>query len=68
ETYTANIVSYANNIQTGDGGTHEQGFYDALTRIYNNYAEVNKLFKNKEEKISRDDVKDGLVAIISIKH
>lgn len=50
ETYTANIVSYANNIQTGDGGTHEQGFYDALTRIYNNYAEVNKLFKNKEEK------------------
>lgn len=68
ETYTANIVSYANNIQTGYGGTHEQGFYDALTRIYNNYAEVNKLFKNKEEKISRDDVKDGLVAIISIKH
>ncbi|MDD7897637.1 DNA topoisomerase (ATP-hydrolyzing) subunit B [Metamycoplasma hyosynoviae] len=68
ETYTSNIVSYANNIQTGDGGTHEQGFYDALTRIYNNYSETNKLFKNKDEKISREDVKDGLVAIISIKH
>ena len=68
ETYTSNIVSYANNIQTADGGTHEQGFYDALTRIYNKYAEDNKLFKNKDEKISREDVKDGLVAIISIKH
>ena len=68
ETYTSNIVSYANNIQTPDGGTHEQGFYDALTRIYNKYSEDNKLFRNKDEKISRDDVKDGLVAIISIKH
>ena len=68
ETYTSNIVSYANNIQTADGGMHEQGFYDALTRIYNKYAEDNKLFKNKDEKISREDVKDGLVAIISIKH
>ena len=68
ETYTSNIVSYANNIQTADGGTHEQGFYDALTRIYNKYAEDNRLFKNKDEKISREDVKDGLVAIISIKH
>lgn len=68
ETYTSNIVSYANNIQTADGGTHEQGFYDALTRIYNKYAEDDKLFKNKDEKISREDVKDGLVAIISIKH
>nr|Q9ZAQ6.1 RecName: Full=DNA gyrase subunit B [Metamycoplasma arthritidis]AAD09234.1 gyrase B [Metamycoplasma arthritidis] len=68
ETYTSNIVSYANNIQTGEGGTHEQGFYDALTRIYNKYAEDNKLFKNNNEKISREDTKDGLVAIISIKH
>ncbi|TPR54293.1 DNA topoisomerase (ATP-hydrolyzing) subunit B [Metamycoplasma neophronis] len=68
ESYSANVVSYANNIQTGEGGTHEQGFYDSLVRIYNNYAEENKLFKNSNEKISRDDVKDGLVAIISIKH
>ncbi|AWX42893.1 DNA gyrase subunit B [Metamycoplasma cloacale] len=68
ETYSSNIVSYANNIQTSEGGTHEQGFYDSLTRIYNNYAEENKLFKNANEKINRDDVKEGLVAIISIKH
>ncbi|WP_373435620.1 DNA topoisomerase (ATP-hydrolyzing) subunit B [Metamycoplasma equirhinis] len=68
ETFTSNVVSYANNIQTGDGGTHEQGFYDALTRIYHKYAEENKLYKNNTEKISREDVKDGLVAIISIKH
>ncbi|AWX69607.1 DNA topoisomerase (ATP-hydrolyzing) subunit B [[Mycoplasma] anseris] len=68
ESYSSNIVSYANNIQTSEGGTHEQGFYDSLTRIYNNYAEENKLFKNANEKISREDVKEGLVAIISIKH
>ena len=68
EAYTNSIVSYANNIQTIDGGTHEQGFYDALVRIYNNYAEINKLFKTSSEKITREDVKEGLVAIISIKH
>ncbi|TPE57710.1 DNA topoisomerase (ATP-hydrolyzing) subunit B [[Mycoplasma] falconis] len=68
EAYTTNVVSYANNIQTVDGGTHEQGFYDALVRIFNHYAEENKLYKNGNEKISREDVKDGLTAIISIKH
>lgn len=68
EAYTNSIVSYANNIQTIDGGTHEQGFYDALVRIYNNYAETNKQFKTSSEKITREDVKEGLVAIISIKH
>ncbi|RMA79054.1 DNA gyrase subunit B [Metamycoplasma subdolum] len=68
ETYTTNVISYANNIQTIDGGTHEQGFLDALTRIYNNYAEEAKLNKNANEKISREDVKSGLTAIISIKH
>ncbi|TPI02816.1 DNA topoisomerase (ATP-hydrolyzing) subunit B [Mycoplasma struthionis] len=68
ETYTTNVVSYANNIQTADGGTHEQGFYDALIRIFHNYAETNKLYKNNNERITREDVKDGLVSIISIKH
>ena len=67
-TYQANVVSYANNISTVEGGTHEQGFSDALTRILNNYAGQNKLFKNEEEKLTRDDVKEGLTAIISIKH
>lgn len=66
--YQPNVVSYANNISTIEGGTHEQGFTDALTRILNNYAGQYKLFKNEEEKLTRDDVKEGLTAIISIKH
>lgn len=66
--YQPNVVSYANNISTIEGGTHEQGFSDALTRILNNYAGQYKLFKNEEEKLSREDVKEGLTAIISIKH
>ncbi|MGL4183702.1 MAG: DNA topoisomerase (ATP-hydrolyzing) subunit B [Metamycoplasmataceae bacterium] len=66
--YQANVVSYANNISTIEGGTHEQGFSDALTRILNNYAGNNKLFKNEDEKLTREDVREGLTAIISIKH
>ena len=66
--YQSNIVSYANNISTIEGGTHEQGFMDSLIRIFNNYAGVNKLFKNEKEKLSRDDIKEGMTAIISIKH
>lgn len=66
--YQPNVVSYANNISTIEGGTHEQGFTDAITRILNNYAGQYKLFKNEEEKLTRDDVKEGLTAIISIKH
>ncbi len=66
--FQSNIVSYANNISTIEGGTHEQGFMDAMTRIFNTYAGENKLFKNEKEKLSRDDIKEGLTAIISIKH
>ena len=66
--YQANVVSYANNIATNEGGTHEQGFMDSLMRIFNIYAGENKLFKNEKEKLSREDIKEGLVAIISIKH
>lgn len=66
--FQSNIVSYANNIATMEGGTHEQGFNDALTRILNNYAGENKLFKNEVEKLTKDDVKEGLTAIISVKH
>ena len=66
--YQSNVVSYANNISTIEGGTHEQGFTDALTRILNNYAGANKLFKNEDEKLTREDVREGLTAIISIKH
>ncbi|MCK5807081.1 MAG: DNA topoisomerase (ATP-hydrolyzing) subunit B [Mycoplasmataceae bacterium] len=66
--FQANVVSYVNNISTIEGGTHEQGFQDALTRIFNNYAGENKLFKNESEKLSRTDVQEGLTAIISVKH
>jgi DNA gyrase subunit B len=66
--FQSNIVSYVNNISTIEGGTHEQGFQDSLTRIFNSYAGNNKLFKNENEKLSRTDVLEGLTAIISIKH
>lgn len=66
--YQPNVVSYANNISTIEGGTHEQGFTDALIRILNNYAGQFKLFKTEEEKLTREDVKEGLTAIISVKH
>ena len=66
--YIPNVVSYANNIATSEGGTHDQGFTDALIRILNSYAGENKLFKNETEKLTKDDTKEGLTAIISIKH
>ena len=66
--FQSNVVSYANNISTIEGGTHEQGFMDSMLRIFNTYAGENKLFKNETEKLSRDDIREGLTAIISIKH
>ncbi|MCS4536651.1 MULTISPECIES: DNA topoisomerase (ATP-hydrolyzing) subunit B [unclassified Mycoplasma] len=68
EKITSNVVSYANNIITVEGGTHESGFYDALVRLINNYATLNSYVKNDDDKFTRDDVKEGIVAIISIKH
>ncbi|OYD26859.1 DNA gyrase subunit B [Mycoplasma testudineum] len=70
DSYTSNIVSYANNITTIEGGTHDQGFSDALYRLINNYAADRNLIKKdkEEEKFSRDDVREGVSAIISIKH
>lgn len=65
--YSSNILSYANNINTHEGGTHEAGFKTALTRIINAYGKKNKLIKEKES-LTGDDVREGLIAIISIKH
>ena len=65
--YQSQIYSFCNNIHTHEGGFHEDGFRMALTRTINNYAKNNNLIK-KEETLSQDDVKEGLVAIISIKH
>ncbi|WP_027120380.1 DNA topoisomerase (ATP-hydrolyzing) subunit B [Mycoplasmopsis lipofaciens] len=65
---TGNVVSYANNIITVEGGTHESGFYDSLVRLLNNYGSECGLIKNEDDKVSREDVKEGIVAIISVKH
>lgn len=60
-------ISFANNIHTGEGGTHLMGFRSALTRVINDYARKNEYLKAKEENLSGDDVREGLTAIISVK-
>ncbi|NLB55664.1 MAG: DNA gyrase subunit B, partial [Lentisphaerae bacterium] len=67
DTYTENILSYVNNINTIEGGTHLTGFRSALTRTINTYAKNNKLIKNETDTMSGDDVREGLTAIISVK-
>ena len=66
--YNDNIYSFVNNINTHDGGTHEEGVKRALTRIINSYARKNGLLKEKDEALTGDDVKEGLTMIISCKH
>lgn len=66
--YTGNIFSFANNINTHEGGTHESGFKTALTRAINDYARKNGALKDSEANLSGEDVREGIVAIVSIKH
>lgn len=66
--YTPNIYSFTNNINTYEGGTHEDGVKRALTRIINNYARNNKLLKDNDDSLSGEDVREGLTMIISCKH
>ena len=66
--YNENIYSFVNNINTHEGGTHEEGVKRALTRVINNYARKNNLLKEKDESLTGDDVKEGLTMIISCKH
>ncbi|MGP7819572.1 DNA topoisomerase (ATP-hydrolyzing) subunit B [Niallia sp. 01092] len=66
--FTGNIFSFANNINTHEGGTHEVGFKTALTRAINDYARKNGMLKDAEANLSGEDVREGLVAIVSIKH
>ena len=67
--YNHNVYSYCNNVSTGNGGTHEEGFNLALTRVLNNYARDNKFLKdNDKDRITLDDCLEGLTAIISVKH
>lgn len=66
--YHANLLTFANNIHTYEGGTHESGFKTALTRVINDYAKRNKLIKESEENLTGEDVREGLTAVVSIKH
>ena len=68
ETYNSSIYSFVNNINTPEGGTHEDGVKRALTRILNKYAKDNGILKDKDDSLSGDDVKEGLTMIVSIKH
>lgn len=65
--YNENVFSYANNINTHEGGTHLSGFRSAITRIINDYARKNNIIKDKEENLSGEDVREGLTAVLSVK-
>ena len=67
DSYTENIYSFVNNINTPEGGTHLAGFKNALTKTFNDYARKNKLLKESEGNLAGEDIREGLTAIISIK-
>ncbi|MBC5788240.1 MULTISPECIES: DNA topoisomerase (ATP-hydrolyzing) subunit B [Clostridiaceae] len=67
DSYNELILSFANNIHTPDGGTHETGFKNALTKVFNEYAKKTNLLKDADKKLIGDDVREGLTAIISVK-
>ncbi|WP_344701954.1 DNA topoisomerase (ATP-hydrolyzing) subunit B [Salinicoccus jeotgali] len=66
--YNTTLLSYANNIHTYEGGTHEDGFKRALTKVINNYGVKNRIIKEGEDRLSGEDVREGLTAVVSIKH
>lgn len=66
--YHSNLLSFANNIHTYEGGTHESGFKTALTRVINDYARKQKLMKENDENLTGEDVREGITAVISVKH
>src|SRR5699024_4185085 len=65
--YTESVHTFANTINTSEGGAHEEGFRAALTTLINRYAGENKLLKEKDDNLTGDDVREGLTAVISIK-
>ena len=67
DTYSEGIYTFVNNINTPEGGTHLSGFKNALTKTFNEYARNNKLLKENEDNLSGEDIREGLVAIISVK-
>ena len=66
--YISNIYSFCNNINTGEGGTHEEGFRNALRQVINDYAKSHKFIKDNDDPLTNDDVKEGITAIVSVKH
>ncbi len=67
DSYNEMLLSFANNVRTIDGGTHENGFKTALTRVFNEYGRKYKLLKDNDKNLSGDDVREGLIAVISVK-
>ena len=67
DSYTENIYTFVNNINTPEGGTHLTGFKNALTKTFNDYARKNKLIKENDDSLSGEDIREGLTAIISVK-
>ena len=67
DSYNENLLSFVNNIKTPDGGTHETGFRMGLTRVITNYVEANASAREKDNKITGEDVREGLIAIVSVK-
>lgn len=67
DSYSESILSFANNINTHNGGTHLTGFRNAITRVLNDYARKNNILKDKDDNLSGDDVREGLTAIVSVK-
>lgn len=66
--YTTKILSFANNIHTHEGGTHESGLKSGLTRVINDYARSNNLLKDSDDNLSGDDTREGLTIVLSVKH
>ncbi|KTR29890.1 DNA gyrase subunit B, partial [Rothia kristinae] len=67
EAYRESVHTYANTINTHEGGTHEEGFRAALTTLVNRYARDNRLLRDKDDNLTGDDIREGLTAVISVK-
>ena len=67
DSYNESVFTYVNNINTPEGGTHLQGFRNALTKTFNDYARANKLLKDNENNLTGEDIREGLTAIVSVK-
>lgn len=67
DSYNEIVKSFANNVHTMDGGTHENGFKNALTRVFNDYGKAKKLLKENDQNLTGDDVREGMTAILSVK-